>query len=170
MNKNKNKLFISIFLFFLAFILFISDESSKSGTISEVLNANLGNGYEKVTEIFDFIKVNDDGDGLCVFETDKKIAVAYLNCVGNDKYKFGTAVEYDPYWEFIEEYHISCLKAGDSDLLIRYVIAKENINVKNSAEKYTFSVSDVTQILHLISVENKKCSGYVYYLESEPIK
>ncbi len=170
MNKNKTKLIISILLFLLAFVLFISDECTKSGTIAEVLNANIGNGYEKVTEIFDLIEVNDEGDGLCVFETDKKIAVAYLNCVGNEKYKFGTAVEYDPFREFTEEYHISCLKAGDSDLLIKYVIAKENINVKNSAEKYVFSVSDITQILHLISVEEEKCSGYIYYLETEPIK
>ncbi len=167
---NKNKLLAALLLFALAFVLHISDESTKSGTVSEVLNANLGNGYEKVTEIFDFIEVNDEGDGLCVFETDEKIAVAYLNCVGDGKYKFGTAVEYDHFREFEEEYHISCLKAGDSDLLIKYVVAKEKIYVKNSTERYVFSVADVTQVLHLISVEEEKCSGYVYYLETEQLK
>lgn len=167
MQKNKKSIVLSSILFAVAFLLFISGEENKSGTAYEVLNANIGSGYENVKEILEIIELNEEGDALCVFETDEKIAVSYLNCVGEEKYKFGTAVEYSTFWEIPSNYDISCLKAGDSNLLIKYVVTSDDINVKESTKKYTFNVGDSKQALHMISIEEKKCSGYVYYLETE---
>ncbi len=164
--NNKSKTIISILLLVLALIYFISDNSNNSGTPVEVLDINLGSGYETISEILDVIEVNDEGDALCVFETDEKIAVAYLNCVGNDTYKFGTAVEYDPYWEMPEHYDISCLKAGDSDLLIKYVVTYDNVDVKDSNEKYSYTICEKNVALHILSVEELNSFGYVYYLEA----
>ncbi len=166
MNKNKTKLIISLLLLVLALIYFVSDSSNKSGTPVEVLDINLGSGYETITEILDIIEVNDESDALCVFETDEKIAVAYLNCLKNGKYKFGTAIEYSPFWEMPEHYDISCLKAGDSDLLIKYVVTYENVDVKDSTEKYSYTIGDNNVALHILSVEEENSFGYVYYLES----
>lgn len=167
MQKNKNRIVLSILLFVLAFFLFASGEENKSGTALEVLNANIGSGYDTVKEVLEIIELNEEGDALCVFETDKKIAVAYLNCIREDKYKFGTAVEYSQFWEIPSNYDISCLKAGDSNLLIKYVVTSDDINVKESTKKHTFNIGDSKQALHLISIEDKHCSGYVYYLETE---
>lgn len=164
---NKKNIALSFLLFALAFVLLITGTSGKSGTAYEVLLENTGSSYEAVKEVLEIIELNDDGDALCVFETEGKIAVAYLNCVGEGSYKFGTAVEYSPFWEMPSNYDISCLKAGDSDLLIKYAVTKADTEVKESTKKYTFDVGGGKQALHLISVEDKKCSGYVYYLETK---
>ena len=166
MNKHKSKPIISILLLVLALIYFISDSSNISGTPAEVLDINLGSGYEMVSGILDVIAVNNEGDALCVFETDKKIAVAYLNCLKNGEYKFVTAIEYSPFWEMPEHYDISCLKAGDSDLLIKYVVTYENVDVKDSTEKYSYTIGEKNVALHILSVEEENSFGYVYYLEA----
>ena len=165
MIKNKKNIVLALALFALALVMFLSE--NKAGTVYDVLNENIGPGYETVKEVLEFIELNDEGDTLCVFETDGKMAVAYLNCVGEDKYKFGIAVEYSPFWEIPSNYDISCLKAGDSDLLIKYVVTSDDVSVKESTKKYTFNVGDSKQALHIISVEETKCSGYVYYLETK---
>ncbi len=170
MNSNKSKPIILILLLVLLLIYFISDGSSKSGTPAEVLDINLGSGYETISEILDVIEVNDEGDALCVFETVEKIAVAYLNCVGNDTYKFGIAVEYDPFWEMPEHYDINCLKAGDSDLLIKYVVTYDNVDVKDSTEKYSYAIGEKNVALHILSLEEENSFGYVYYLEAHQSK
>ncbi len=167
MNKNKKSIILSLVLFLMALVLFISGAENKAGTAYEVLNANIGSGYDTVKEVLEIIELNEEGDALCIFETDEKIAVAYLNCVGEDKYKFGTAVEYSPFWEMSGAYDISCLKAGDSNLLIKYVVTSDDVDVRESTKKYSFNVGKGKQALHMISTEDKKCSGYVYYLETE---
>lgn len=166
--RNKKNVALSLVLFSLAVILIFTGTSGKSGTAYEVLKENTDSGYyETVKEVLEIIELNDDGDALCVFDTDGKIAVAYLNCVGEEEYKFGIAVEYSSFWDMPSNYDICCLKAGDSDLLIKYAVTKADTDVKESTKKYIFDVGDGKQALHMISVEDKKCSGYVYYLETK---
>ena len=167
MTKNRKSIILSIVLLLIALVMFMSGAENKTGTVYDVLNANVGSGYETVKDVLEIIELNEEGDALCVFETDEKIAVAYLNCVGENKYKFGTAVEYSPFWEMPSAYDISCLKAGDSNLLIKYVVTSDDVNVTESIKKYTFNIGDSKQALHLLSIEDKHCSGYVYYLETE---
>lgn len=162
----KSKILIILITFIAFSILFsVTSEENKPGTPEEVLKANIGPDYESFKEVLKIIEVNDEGDALCIFETDGKLAVAYLNCVGTDKYKFGTAVEYPPFYTDVPKTSISNLKAGDSDLLIKYAVTNDKTTVDGSIEKYTFSVGNSKQTFHLISVEDKKCFGYVYHLE-----
>lgn len=164
MKKYKILIIIIAYLISL-FIISSTSAENKSGTPEEVLEANIGFDYESFKKVLQIIEVNDEGDALCIFETDGKLAVAYLNCVGNDKYKFGTAVEYSSFFTDVPKYQISNLKAGDSDLLIKYVVTNDETVVDESIEKYTFSVGNSKQAFHLISVEDKKCFGYQYHLE-----
>ncbi|MBQ7294919.1 MAG: hypothetical protein IJW86_01870 [Clostridia bacterium] len=162
----KSKVLIILITFFTFLFLFsVTSEENKPGTPEEVLKANIGLDYDSFKEVLKIIEVNDEGDALCIFETDGQLAVAYLNCVGNDRYKYGTAIEYPLFFTDVPKADISNLKAGDSDLLIKYSVTNDKAVVDNSIEKYTFSIGNSKQAFHLISIEDKKCFGYEYHLE-----
>lgn len=164
MDKKKSVILAVVFLL-IGLFFFVSDSGNKSGLPEDVLKANVGWSYDSFKKILELIEVNDEGDVLCVFETDEKIAVGYLKCVADDKYKFGTAVEFSPFWEKPEHYDVSNLKAGDSDLHIKFVVTYDDVEVKDSTQKYSFAIGGKNVALHIIGIENERCSGYEYYIE-----
>ncbi len=166
MNKDKVKLFLGLFFAGLAVFFFLSSDENKVGTPQEVLLANIGDGYESVGEVFDVIALNDEGDALCTFSTDEKLGVAYLNCVGENQYKYGTSVIFNHYFISPEKYdETSFFEAGDSDLKIQFVVCDERTYVNTAKEKYTYTVGDNTFALNIISVEEHNSSGYMYYIK-----
>ena len=164
--KNKNSIILIVVFLLIGLFFFVSDSTNKAGTPEDVLKENVGWSYDSFKQILELIEINDEGDVLCVFETDKKLAVGYLNCVSDNKYKLGIAVEFSPFWETPERYDISNLKVGDSDLLIRFVVTYDDVEVKDSMQKYSFDIGNKDVALHIIGTENQKCVGYEYYIES----
>lgn len=158
-NKRILKI-IAILVVAISCITFFNYTDNKPGTAEEVLKANVGWSYESFSKIYDIIEVNDKGDALCVFETDSKIAVAYLNCIAANKYKYGIATEFSQYFSKTNEYEISCIRAGDSDLEIKYVITYNDVKIADSKEEYNYQINDSSVTLHILSVEDYKCSGY----------
>lgn len=166
MKKNKMKLIVGLLCAVLAVFFFFSSDESKAGTPQEVLFANIGDGYESVDEIFDIIPLNDEGDALCSFSTDGKLGVAYLNCVAENEYKYGTSVVFSHYFIDEETYdETSFLETGDSDLKIQFVVCDERVELENADERYTYSIGKNAFALNIISVEEHKSSGYMYYIK-----
>ena len=165
MKSNKIfKVITTIVIAVLSFTFF-NFLDNKPGTAEDVLQANIGwGGYESFSKVRDIIEVNNDGDALCVFETDSSIAIAYLDCVKNGKYKYGTAVEYPEILSYSDKYNICQIKAGDSDLMIKYVVAPSDVSVKESTKEYKYEFNNSYVSLHIISIEDYKCSGYEYRL------
>ena len=156
---------ITILVVAILCITFINYKDNKPGTAEEILQTNIGwGGYESFSKVRDIIEINDDGDALCVFETDSSIAIAYLNCVKNSKYKYGTAVEYPEILSCSDKYDICQIKAGDSDLMIKYVIVPSDVSVKGSVQEYKYKFENSSVSLHILSIEDYKCSGYEYHL------
>lgn len=165
MKSNKFLRVITIIIIAIFSFAFFNFLDNKPSTAEDVLQANIGwGGYESFSKVRDIIEVNDNGDALCVFETDSSIGIAYLNCVGNFKYKYGTAVEYPEILSRSDKYDICQIKAGDSDLIIKYVIAPSDVSVKESTKEYKYEFNNSSVSLHIISIEDFKCSGYEYKL------
>lgn len=165
MNSNKFLKVLTTIIIAVLSIAFFNYIDNKPGTADEILQANIGwGGYDSFSEILEIIEVNDSGDALCVFETDSSIGIAYLNCVRNGKYKYGTAVEYPEIFCRSDEYNICRIKAGDSDLMIKYVIAPSDVSVKESVKEYKYEFENSSVSLHILTIEDCKCSGYEYKL------
>lgn len=161
--KKKPLILILALVVFSAFLFFFTEQS---GSAVEVLSANVNDSYDRVDDILDYIELNDEGDALCVFSSGEKLGVAYLNCVGENEYKYGTAVSYDHYYSKEGKYDISFIEAGDSDLRIKYAVTNENAEFDDSKKSLEYNIGANTFKLHLLSVEEKKCSGYMYYLNA----
>lgn len=157
MHKGKKTLTFAILVISLAYICF---NGFSSATTAEQLLAEA----EGATAILEIIPLNEDGDSLCIYEKQENYGIAYLNCVKEDDYKLGTSITYG-ISAFSDVY---CLKAKDSDLKIRYTVTTtEETEHRNRISVHEFTYGDKTAYLHILSIEEAPCFGYVISLERD---
>lgn len=159
MTKGRTVLLV-LCLVVLAFLLIKMNHSSV-GSALDVLYENEG-----ATAIIETVPVNDDGDVLCVYEKNENIGVAYLDEVGENEYKFGIAITYASGFPESSDTGIYCIKAGDSNLKIRYSVTSFRNVPYETLSVNEFKKENSTYYLNIISIEKKNCSGHVAFLET----
>ena len=141
-----------------------------TGTPMEVLADG-----ERVTEIYGVIPVNGEGDALCLYEaaydtffleamsedtqeSERYLSVAYLNCVGENTYRYGTSVNID----VISPAATYSIRAGDANLVMHFQVVEKLTDVPEGAAVTVFWHNDEMHYFCLTAVEEKRCVGYGY--------
>ena len=143
-------------------LLVIQMSQSSVGSALDVLYENEG-----ATGIIETVTVNDEGDVLCVYEKDEKIGVAYLDKVAENEYKYGIAMTYGSEFLKSPDTEIHCIKAGDSNLKIRYSVTSLKRVPYETVSVNEFKKDNSTFYLNVLSIEKDNCSGHVAFLETD---
>ena len=164
-QMTKGRIFVSILCLAVLTLLVIQMNQSSVGSALDVLYENEG-----ATGIIKTVSVNDEGDVLCVYDKDEKIGIAYLDEVGENEYKFGIAMTYGSEIPKSSDAEIYCIKAGDSNLKIRYSITSFKKVPYEILSVNKFEKDNRTYYFNIISIESEYCSGHVMYLETDWFK
>lgn len=164
-EMTKGRMAVLIMCLVVLALLVLQMNQSSVGSALDVLYEN-----EEATGIIETVPVNDDGDVLCIYEKDEKIGVAYLDSVGENEYKFGIATTHGSGFPKSSDAEIHCVKAGDSNLKIRYSVTSFEKVPFETLSVNKFEKDNRTYYFNIISIENEYCSGHVMYLETDWLK